>query len=393
MSRLDGVLPSRGHLPDGFSDDGDSAAAVRWVTAPNGTGMWLVSDYTLARDALTDPRLSRAAAVAPGAPKMSDVEPAPNAIMSLDGPEHTRLRRIVAGAFTARRVADFAPRVEEIVDGLLDGLERAGPGADLVPALAEPLPIAVLCRLLGIPDSDQARFRSWLAVLFDITTGATREKAQQRLALVRYMAGLVGRKRREPGDDLMTLLVEATDERGALTEGELVNLGLALLMAGYETTVGQLGLCMLAVLHDEDARVAVRDRTGAMPAVVEELLRVVPSGPIAFPRVAVAPAEIGGVTVRPGEAVVISLIAANHDPRAFTDPERVSPERPAAPHLTFGHGIHRCVGAHLARQQVSVALGRLFARFPGLRVADGPEPVRWQPGLATWGLARLTVQW
>jgi hypothetical protein len=255
------------------------------IVTPVGDRMWLVRDYTLARMVLTDARFSRAQAVAPHAPKPNDAQPVPASMMSMDGTEHARLRRIIAGTFTSGRVSAMSPYIERLVGGHLDTIAAAGPGADLMELLAVPLPLAVVCALLGVPREDSRRFATWVEVLFDISASTPREKARHRLELARYMAGLVDRKRREPGEDLLTALIGRHDG-GELSMTELVTMGLSLLMAGYETTVGQIGLSVLLLLSDP----AMRDGLLARPApAVEELLRLNPSTPLSFPRASWSP--------------------------------------------------------------------------------------------------------
>jgi cytochrome P450 len=348
------------------------------VVTPAGDPMLLVRDYALGRGVLTDARFSRAEAVRPHAPKFIDAEPVPASMMSIDGTEHARLRRIIAGTFTSGRVAALAPYVEKLVDGHLDELEAAGPGADVMELLAEPLPLTVMCTLMGVPLADSREFSSWVTVLFDISASTPQDKVRHRVRLARYMTELVARKRREPGDDLLTALIRRHDG-GELSMTELVTMGLALLMAGYETTIGQIGLSVLSLLSDPAMRAAF---LAEPDATVEELLRLNPTTPASFPRVATETVRLGDTTVRAGEGVLVSLLDANRDEQAL-----------GRPHLTFGHGPHRCPGAPLARLQVRAAVERLLRRFPALRLADVPEPVVWKEGLVTRGLTRLAVQW
>ena len=364
---------------------------VPFVT-PAGDRMWLVCDHSLGRRVLTDERFSRAEAVKPHAPQLIDAQPVPASMASMDGTEHTRLRRLVAGAFSTRRIAALRTDIERLADQHLDALAAAGPGADLVHGLAEPLPVAVLCSLLGIPTEDVDRFRSWVEVLFDLSPGTSKEKARRRLELAIYMADLIERKRRRPDVDLLTNMIEAHD-RGEMSMGELLTMGLALLMAGYETTVGQLGLSVLSLLSEPVAYAELCKRPEQVVPTVEELLRLNPSTPLSFSRVALVTMSLGSVTVRAGEAVMVSLLHGNRDGGAFPDPGQLRPGRRDAVHLTFGHGIHRCVGAPLARLQLQVALERLTQRFPTLRLASHSEPVVWKDGLGTRGLARLLVEW
>ncbi|TDT20936.1 cytochrome P450 monooxygenase OleP [Streptomyces sp. BK208] len=378
-----------GPLPDFLLEGTED---VTRIVTPAGDKMWLVRDYALGRAVLTDKRFSRAGALAPEAPKFNDAQPTPDSMMSMDGDRHTRLRRIVSGAFSTGRIAAMGPFVGELADRHLDAIAAHGPGADLVEHLAAPLPLAVLCSVLGIPPEDSARFRDWVEVLFDISASEPREKARRRVELAAYITDLVGHKRRQPQDDLLSSLIEAHD-RGDLTMSELLTLGLTLLMAGYETTVGQLGLSVLSLLSDPVTHRELVARPDAIAPAVEELLRVNPATPLAFPRVALQPVRLGSVTVQAGEAVMVALLHGNRDAKVFAEPESLALAGQDGVHLTFGHGVHRCLGAPLARLQVRAVLERLLHRFPTLRFAAVDTPVIWKDGLATRGLARLLVDW
>ncbi|HEY0640959.1 MAG TPA: cytochrome P450 [Pseudonocardiaceae bacterium] len=382
---VDRLGPLPGYLDPGAED------VVR-IETPTGDLMWLVRDYALGRQVLADPRFSRADAVKPHAPRFNDAQPAPDSMMSMDGDSHRRLRRIVSGAFSSRRIAGMGPYIEQLADRHLDAVAEHGPGADLVAGLANPLPLAVLCTLLGVPPADSDRFRTWVEVLFDISASTPREKSRRRLELVGYIADLVDRKRGRPEDDLLTSLIAVHDD-GDLSMGELLTLGLTLLMAGYETTVGQLGLSTLVLLSEPGAYEELAARPDRLGPAVEELLRISPATPIAFPRVASEPMTLGSVTVRAGEAVLVALLHGNHDAAVFARPEHLTLTGRDAVHLTFGHGAHRCLGAPLARLQVRIVLERMLRRFPTLRLASAPEPVTWKDGLATRGLSRLLVEW
>ncbi|KOU64287.1 MULTISPECIES: cytochrome P450 [Streptomyces] len=377
-------VAGEGQVPDGID-------VVPFFT-PAGDRMWLVCDYALARRVLTDRRFSRAEAVTPQAPKLNDAQPVPNSMMSMDGADHSRLRRVVTRAFTTGRTAAMAPAVEELADRHLDALAASGPGTDLIEALVAPLPLAVLCSLLGVPPEDSTRFRDWVEVLFDISASTPQEKARRRLELIDYMADLIDRKRRRPEDDLLTSMI-AAHEQGDLSMGELLTMGLTLLMAGYETVVGQLGLSAHALLRDPAAYRELCGRPDRLAPTVEELLRLTPSTPISFPRVAVEPVPLGSVTVQAGEGVIVSLLHGNRDGKTFAEPGLLDPQGHDAAHLTFGHGVHRCLGAPLARLQLQTVLERLMRRFPTLRLAAGPDAVVWKDGLGTRGLARLLVDW
>lgn len=388
MLRLDQLGP----LPEFMT--GGSTAPLAEVRSPTGDRMWLVRDYRLARLVLSDRRFSRAAAVAPGAPQLNSAAPAPSSIMSMDGADHGRLRRIVAAAFSTGRAAAMAPLVDRTATELLAGMSRRGAPVDLMTCFAEPLPVAVLGTLLGVPVEDRPVFDSAVEVLFDITASSDQEKARKRVQLVGYMSALIDRKRQHEDDDLLTALIRAHDG-DALSGAELLSLGLALLTAGYETTVGQISLSALAVLRGAVPREILKNES-KVDALVEEMLRTTPSTSVSFPRVAVEDVELGGITVRAGEAVVVSLLHGNRDGRIFADPDHLRDDRTAA-HLTFGHGVHRCLGAPLARLQVRIALTRLFEFFPALRISEGgpaaAPSVVWKDGLITRGLSSLRVSW
>ncbi|MEY9894331.1 cytochrome P450 [Catenulispora sp. MAP12-49] len=361
------------------------------IVTPAGDRMWLVRDYALARLVLSDRRFSRSRAVAPQAPKFLDTQPVPESVMSMDGSDHARLRRVTARAFSAQRIAALTPLVENLVDEQLALMAAAGPPLDFAAGPATHLPIAVMCGLLGVPADDIDRFRDCVSVLFDIEA-TPEDGARRRLELARYMTRLLAGKRRRPGEDLLSVLI-AEHERGGLTRSELHTMGLTLLMAGFESTIGQITLAVLALLNDPETARILRDKPESVPTVVEELLRLNSASVVTFPRVAVEPVPVGGVTVQAGEAVVVSMLDGNRDAAVFPEPDRLALDGRDPVHLAFGHGTHRCLGAPLARLQLQVVLTRLFARFPTLRLADTPDPVVWKDGLATRGLVRLMVDW
>jgi cytochrome P450 len=363
---------------------------VSLVATPAGDQIWLVADYERARLILTDPRFSRSAAVKPGVPQFNDAQPAAQSVMSLDGAEHNRLRRVIASRFSPRRVAELTPFIENLADGYLDRVASAGAPVDLIESLATPLPLAVLCRLLGVPDEDTGQFKDKVSVLFDISA-ARQGTARSRIELARYMTALTDAKRLHPGDDLLSSMLGAQD-RGELSRRELITMGLALLMAGFETTAGQISLLVTTLLARPELYQQLVAQPGLAPAVVEESLRLSPVAPLSFTRVAQEQVHLGDATVQPGEVVVVSLIHANRDAAAFPEPERLMLAERDLPHLTFGYGSHRCPGAQLAKAQLSVVLSRLVQRFPDLEISAEPDPVSWKQGLATRGLDRLMVE-
>ncbi|MDQ1039018.1 cytochrome P450 [Streptomyces sp. V3I8] len=379
-----------GPLPD-FMQPG-AEDVVRIVT-PTGDDMWLVRNYALGRSVLTDKRFSRVAALAPKAPRFNDAQPAADSMMSMDGNPHARLRRLVSGAFSTGRMARMSTFVEELTDRHLDTVVELGHGADLIENLARPLPLSVLCSMLGVPEEDSPRFRGWVEVLFDINASSPREKARYRIELIEYISELLDHKRRDPQEDMLSDLI-AVHDRGDLSMNELLTLGLTLLMAGYETTGGQIGLATLSLLTDRKVYEELTEHPDRVGNAVEELIRLSPATPLAFPRVATEPVQVGDVLVQTGEGIMVALVHGNRDAAVFADAESMNiVTGHDASHLTFGHGVHRCLGAPLARLQVRIVLERLLHRFPTLRLADGDSPFVWKDGLATRGLARLRVAW
>ena len=368
-----------------------ASRGVESISTPAGDRMWLVRDYALARFVLSDRRFSRAEAAAAGAPRFVDAQPVPQSVMSMDGTEHARLRRITSRAFAETRIQALAPLVEELVDEQLEAMVATGPPYDFAAGLAAHLPLAVMCGLLGIPSEETDRFKDCVGVLFDIEADPA-DGARRRLELVRYMTRLFERKRLDRGDDLLSLLI-SEQEAGGMTHNEMVTMGLTLLMAGFESTIRQIGLSVLCLLTDPELARVVTDEPDAVRDVVEELLRLDSASMVTFPRVATAQVEIGDVTVRAGEAVVVPMPDANRAAAASPDPERPVLRRSDAPHLAFGYGTHRCLGAPLARLQLRTVLAKLFAAFPTLRLADAQDAVAFKDKLVTRGLVRLLVTW
>ncbi|MGY0055248.1 cytochrome P450 [Streptomyces sp. LZ34] len=353
----------------------------------NGVGFWAVSDYRLARKVLADTRFSRAAAGAADMPKLASIDPSPTSIISLDGSAHARLRRIVAGAFTERRISALRPVIETRVTELLDALaaQRERP-ADLVSGLSAPLPLSVLCHMLGIPVADHESFREWVPVLFDLG-GESAENRARAFRITHYMSKLIGRKRREPGDDLISALIQMADDEGKLTNRELVTLSLSLLMAGYDSTADQITLAFLSLLHDPGRAAALRADPELISAEVEELLRTNPSAPVSFSRAVTEPVQLEGVTILPGQPVLVFLMGANRKVRETGSPAVGNS------HLTFGHGVHRCLGAPLARLQLATVIRMTLDRFPRLALAEDVDALDWKPAAATRGLRALRVNW
>lgn len=311
-------------------------------------------------------------------------------LLSLDPPDHTRLRRLLTPEFTVRRMRRLEPRIVEIVDDHLDALARLGSPADLVAHFALPIPSLVICELLGVPPADQDEFQTRTARQLDMTLGE-QERTELAAEALAYMQNLVARARRAPGEDLLGMLIR--EHADAMSDAELVGIANLLLVAGHETTSNMLALGTLALLRHPEQLALVRDDPAAVPAAVEELLRwlsIVNSG---SPRLATRDVEIDGSTIRAGELVLFNLPAANRDPAVTDDPDRLDVTRRATNHVAFGHGIHHCLGAPLARAEMRVAFPALLRRFPDLRLATGENDVAWASHKAIFGLEELPVAW
>lgn len=364
------------------------------VKLPYGSECWLVTRYEDVKTVLSDPRFSRArAAGREDTPRVTPEAAPAGSMLSMDPPEHSRLRRLIARAFTARRVREFRPRVEEIVDGLLNNIEQAGPPVDLVENLALPLPVSVISHMLGVPPGQHHRFRDFSAMVLSTTAYTREEVVAARAALEEYLSELAEQRRQQPGDDLLSALVAAHDD-DQLTDKELTQTGITLLVGGHESTASQLACSVYLLLSRPDQWALLRDRPELVPSAVEELLRYIPLGSGgAFARIATEDIELGGVLVRAGEAVVASTNSANRDERVFTDPELLDLSREHNPHLAFGSGPHVCLGAQLARSELQVALGALLRRFPNLRLAVPAEEVPWREGSLLRSPRQLQVVW
>lgn len=374
-------------------------APVSKVRTAGGVDAWLVTRYEDVREALADPRLSRALACGEGAPRVGgSMHTTPEMIISLDGAEHGRLRKLVAGAFTMRRVERMRPRVQEVLDQLLDDIERTGAPADLVPSLSLPLPLTVIGELLGVPSEDLRKFEGWARAFATVDDRAGGSESLHGLAkLSEYIVGLIADKRAHPTDDMLSDLIQARDDDDRLSEQELVTFGFTLIGAGFDTTANQLSNSLLALLvHHRDQWNWLAEDTSRVPRAVEELLRHVnlfATDTTGFPRVAAADMEIGGVHIPAGDAVVLSLTSANRDPEVFTDPDTLDLARERNPHISFGHGVHYCLGKHLGRMEMEIAIEGLLRRFPDLRLAVPEAELPWHVGEINHTLTSLPVTW
>ncbi|WP_129843126.1 cytochrome P450 [Streptomyces sp. RFCAC02] len=385
-----------GALGDGFVRDPYPVYAalrargpVHRVISPHGYPCWLVVGHEAARAALADPRLSKRVPEGPEA-QIQETSPFPHMLIT-DPPDHTRLRRLAQREFTSRRVAAMEPRVQEITDGLLDAMLAAPDGrADLVDALAFPLPITVICELLGVPFLEREAFRDWTVALFGLATPEEKRETAARMGA--YMTELVAAKRGRPGDDLLSALIQTRDEDGdRLSPPELLGMAWLLLVAGHDTTVHLLSNGVLALLRHPDQAAALRADRSLLPNAIEEMLRYDAPVPTATPRYATAPMELAGTVIGAGDVVLPVIADGDRDPARFPAADRFDIRRDTGGHLAFGHGIHYCVGAPLARLEGRIAVGSLLERAPGLAL-DG-TPGGWRTGLLFHGPSHVPVRW
>nr|BFE58586.1 cytochrome P450 [Dactylosporangium thailandense] len=366
-------------------------APVHPVTLPNGFEVWLVTRYTDCKAALTDPRLSKRQGAGDNARQLraSTSTPLTKHLLAYDPPDHTRLRRLVSKAFTARRIEELRPRVGELSAALIEAL-RGRDGAELVEDYAVHLPIQVICELLGVPIEDQADFRRWTSVLVSASAGGP-GVPEAAAAFLGYILGLIERKRAAPAGDLLSALIATRDEGDRLNEDELTSMAFLLLLAGHETTMNLISNGMYTLLTHPEAHRRLREDPSLVPAAVEEFLRLESPVETATTRTATEPVTYGGVTIPAGAMVAISLLAADRDPERFREPGAFVLDRGDNQHLAFGHGIHYCLGAPLARLEAQIAFTDLLAAFPGMRLAVAPQEVVWRTGILIHGPAALPV--
>jgi len=360
---------------------------------PDGRIAWLVTGYDNVRLVLVDQRFSRALAVAPGQARPGFEMFAAGSINGTDPPEHTRLRKLVASAFTARRVEALRPRVTSIVNQLIDAMARRPQPTDLVAGFSLPLPAQVICEMLGVPAADTGQFHAWSDTIMGDWQRDSDEIMTALAELYGYFGALIEIKRARPADDLISGLIAARDDADRLSEQELTVMCCTLLIGGHETTANQINLSLL-LLFDHPGQVAkLRADPGLIPAAVEELLRYVRLGSLPPARVTTEDVQLGGVTIPAGEQVMPLFGTANRDPSVFTDPGRFDVTRDAASHLTFGAGVHHCLGAQLARVELQEAFRGLVGRLPGLRLAVPAGDLEFKPGMAIHSLRELPVRW
>ena len=364
---------------------------VHRIVTPNGASAWLVTGYDEVRRALTDRRVVKGPPL--HGPLAALLPPAAAALQQhmlyRNAPDHTRLRRLVSAAFTRRRVDELAPRIQRIADELLTGLAGRSE-VDLVEQFAYPLPLTVICELLGVPERIRPVFRQWTTAIIAGPFAGAESYVAAGTALADYSRELLREKRLAPADDLLSALVEGYDG-DRLTEDELVGMVFLLVAAGHETTVNLIGNGTLALLTHPDQLALLRAEPDRLPAAVEEMLRYDGSLQVTLPYTTAEPIELGGTHIPAGEMLLLGLLAANRDPDRFAEPDTFDITRTPNPHLAFGHGLHHCLGAALARLEGRIAFAALLSRFPALRLAVPVSDLRWQPNLLVNALTELPV--
>jgi cytochrome P450 len=367
---------------------------VARVRLPGGQLAWLPLRRADIRTVFGDARFSRSAATRPGAPGVGPVTSAPGMLIGLDPPEHTRVRRLVSKAFSARTVDRKRLQIQAIVDELLNEVEARGSPADLIPAFARPLPLRVITAILGVPYADRDQFQQLVTVITAATASSPAEVKAALADLTGYFARLIARKRAEPADDLLSALIAARDEGSELSEQELLMNAHLILVAGHDTTANHLANSLVALFRHPAQLAVLRERPQFLPAAVEELLRYVQLETTGNVRIATEDVELSGVTIPAGDAVIPMGHLASNDPEEYPDARLLDVTRAAGPaHMAFGSGPHHCPGAALARMELELALGSLVARLPGLRLAVPADHLRWRPGMVMRNLTALPVTW
>ncbi|WP_063729356.1 cytochrome P450 family protein [Streptomyces sp. RTd22] len=351
---------------------------------------YLVTGYAEARQALADPRLSKntAAFFANNGSKRRLHPAISQSMLASDPPQHTRLRKLVAKAFTTGSVAALRPFIEQVTDDLLDAWPTHGQ-VDVVAELAMPLPVTVICELLGVPEDNRSDIKRWSAELF--AAGRPERIDAASHAMAEYMTGLIAERREHPGDALLDDLIRVRDGEDRLSEEELVSLAVLLLVAGHETTTNFIGSALLALFQQPTGLERLRREPDLIPGVLDELLRHSSPVSMATFRYTTEAITLGGTEIPADAPVQVAIGAANRDPARFPAPAQLDLGRDTTGHLSFGHGIHRCVGAPLARVEAELALRKLLIRFPDLRLAVPQEDLVWRPTRLVRGLATLPV--
>ncbi|MCJ0873065.1 cytochrome P450 [Streptomyces sp. AP-93] len=367
--------------------------SVHRIALPDGSPVWLVTREVDVRQGLADPRLSVNKRHSGTGFKGFSLPPALDAnLLNIDADDHLRLRRLVSQGFTARHVEGMRGHIQGAVDALIDRLvERVDSEgrADVVAEFAKPLPLKVIGDLLAVPEADQQRFSGWVSGMLAPTTRDGLVEAIERIH--RFLIDLVAQRRAAPGDDILSSLISARDAEDRLTEDELVSLTFLILMAGSENVQHLISNGLLTLITHPDQLAALRARPDLLPEAVEELLRYANPNHTAIRRFATETVEIGGVRIPSGDTVLFALAAAHRDPARYSAPDRFDIGRADKGHLALGHGLHYCLGAPLARMQITLALGALLSRLPLIRLAQPAEELPWTATFRFHALQELPI--
>jgi len=366
---------------------------VPLVRLGSGGQAYLATRYDDVKRVFADPVFSRAASSRPGAAVLTQSGKIPHLMLNMDPPDHTRMRKLVARAFTTRAVERMRPRAQDVADELVDAMIAQGPPVDFVAAFAAPLPALVVSEMLGVPAADRDRLLDWLSVTLSIGAHPPERIQQVFGEVMTYLGGLIAAKRAVPADDLLSALIAARDEEDRLSEPELLYNAYLLISGGFETTAGLLANSVLVLDRHPDQRDLLRERPELIPAAVDELLRYVPIAWCALQRIALDDVELSGVKVPAGSSVVPMTYSANRDEALVEEPDRFDVTRPPMPHMALGHGVHRCLGAPLARLEIQTAFATLVRRLPDLRPAGPESELEWKRGVLTVGPVALPVVW
>lgn len=367
------------------------SAPVSIVNSDDGVPIWIVPRYHDVRAVLADPRFGqdvrRAQELADS--RVGGLELGADMVHMLnsDPPDHTRLRRLIQGAFTPRRVAAMRPLVVRVATGLLDGLAGRS-RIDLVTDFAVPLPLSIICELLGFPPEDGPAYRAWSTAV--LTHGSKESFAEAIADMTAYLIDLMARRRADPRDDMMTDLLTAQAD-GGLSEKEVVAMVFLLLIGGHETTVNLISTAMLALLREPSQAAWLRTNPSLLPLAVDEFLRYESPVRMATLRFTTEPVDVSGVVIPADELVLISLGGANRDPARFPDPDRLILDRGDNGHLAFGHGLHRCLGSFLGKMEAEIAISGLLSRFPEMTLDVDERMLPWRNTLMLRGLEFLPV--
>ena len=374
-----------------------SGEPVARVELPYGEQGWLVTRHASVKTVLADPRFSRTAVLAAHerTPRASPL-PLKSNPLTVDPPEHTRLRQPVATGLGRQQSELFRPRAQQIADELIDGMIADRPPADIVDGFATLFTTTSIGDLLGVPRSDSTKLRAWSAPTRS-QTGYTKEEIEAAYARMReYLTSLVARKREQPGDDLLSSLLHLRSER-QYTDEEIISIMASLLL--NDSVANQIANCLYLLFTHPDQLVWLRGHMSNLPQAVEELLRFVPLSPDSpgaaqgHVRIATEDLTLDGVTIRAGDFAIPSIISANRDEQVFADAHKLDLTRPRCPHIAFGHGYRRCPGDKVSRMMLQVALGSLLIRFPNLRLAVPADEVPWKFGMITRSPAQLMIEW